>query len=213
MKLELPLSELRALVSRQIDNLFTLGAEEKDVLSQGVDAALERSAFCFAHTQNKYYSKDGVPYFNPFHSGQYSIFLYFLSNSIFTKYPAFSTLADRVYYLNKALNGFDLLYTVRMPRIFMLDHPVGSVMGAAEYGDYFMFSQNCTVGNNKGIYPRIGQNVKMMSGAKILGDCKIGDGVIISANTYVKDTDVPPRSLVFGTSPHLIIKSRAADDV
>jgi serine O-acetyltransferase len=40
-----------------------------------------------------------------------------------------TTLADRIYYLNKALNGLDLFYEVEMPDVFYLDHPVGTVIG------------------------------------------------------------------------------------
>ena len=81
-------------------------------------------------------------------------------------------MADRIYYLNKALNGVDLFYEVELPDVFFLDHPVGSVLGQTQRnGDFFSFSQNCTVGNNKGIYPTIGQNVQMMAGAMIVGDC------------------------------------------
>lgn len=174
----------------------------------GIAAALEKTEYCFRHTNNKYYVKDGETYFNPFHSAQYSIFLYFLARAIFQSSPEHHVVADKVYYLNKALNGFDLFYEVNMPDIFMLDHPVGSVLGRAKYGAYFSFSQNCTVGNNKGRYPSIGENVTMLSGAKILGNCKIGDNVILAANTYVLDTDIPPCSLVFGSSPELTVKHR-----
>ncbi len=48
----------------------------------------------------------------------------------------------------------------------------------------------------------------MMSGAKILGNGRIGDNVIIAANSYVIDTDIAACSLVFGSSPDLVIKSR-----
>jgi serine O-acetyltransferase len=209
MQLELTRSELVALVSRQIESLFCIrAAEEREILSAGIDAALERCAYCFSHTKNKYYSRDGAAYFNPFHSGQYSIFLYFLSNSVFTLQPNARTLADRVYYLNKALNGLDLFYEVNMPRVFFLDHPVGSVLGRATYGEYFAFAQNCTVGNNKGTYPVIGQNVRMMAYSMILGDCKVGDNVILSAQSYVKDTDIPSCSIVFGAYPNLVVKTK-----
>jgi serine O-acetyltransferase len=181
---------------------------EREILKAGIDAALVRSEFCFSQSKNKYYAKNGETYFNPFHSGQYSIFLYYLSNSIFLRYPRASTLADRVYYLNKALNGLDLFYEVKMPRVFFLDHPVGSVLGRATYGEYFSFAQNCVVGNNKGVYPVLGQNVRMMASSMILGDCKIGDNVIISAHSYVKDVEIPSCSIVFGTHPNLVIKTR-----
>jgi serine O-acetyltransferase len=135
--------------------------------------------------------------------------LYFLSNSIFSNTPNARTLADRVYFLNKALNCLDLFYEVKMPGIFFVEHPVGSVMGRASYGDYFMFMQNCTVGHNKGIHPVIGRNVCMMAGSKILGKCTIGDNVIVSANACVKDENIPSCSLVFGTSPDLVLKAEA----
>jgi serine O-acetyltransferase len=209
MQLELSRNELVALVGRQIENLFGFRQEkEREALSVSVDAALERCEFCFSRTRNKYYSRDGAPYFNPFHSGQYSIFLYFLSNSVFRLYPAARTLADRVYYLNKALNGLDLFYEVDMPRVFFLDHPIGSVLGRATYGESFAFAQNCTVGNNKGVYPVIGQNVRMMAYSMILGACQIGDNVILSARSYVKDTDIPSCSVVFGAHPNLVVKAR-----
>jgi len=207
--MELAIEEIRELVAKQLDHLFLFDpASEQAVLEEGVETALDKCELCFSSTANKYYQRDDQPYFNPFHSGQYSIFLYFLSRAVFTAHPEARSLADRIYYLNKALNGFDLFYEVEMPEIFFLDHPVGSVLGRAQYGSHFSFSQNCTVGNNKGIFPILGKNVQMMSGAKILGNCRIGDNVIVAANTYIKDTDIPADSLVFGSSPNLTIKSQ-----
>jgi len=54
----------------------------------------------------------------------------------------------------------------------------------------------------------IGENVRMMSGSKILGECIVGDHVVFSANTYIKDTDIPSCSIVFGSSPNLVIKRK-----
>ena len=104
------------------------------------------------------------------------------------------------------MSGADLYYEVELPEIFTCDHPVGSVMGRAKYGDFFSFTQGCTVGNNHGIYPVIGSHVSMKSNSKIIGNSHIGDNVIIAANTYVKDQDVPDNSLVFGCSPEIVIK-------
>ncbi|MFW0755453.1 hypothetical protein ACN1C3_11995 [Pseudomonas sp. H11T01] len=152
--------------------------------------------------------KDGRVFFSLYHSGQYCIFLYFLSRQVFLDNPENPVLADKIYYLNKTLNGLDLFYEVLMPEAFHLDHPVGSVMGRASYGNNFTFAQLCTVGNNQGVFPEIGKNVQMLSGSKILGKCLIGDNVVVSANTYIKDTDIPSNSLVFGSSPNLVIKPR-----
>ena len=210
MIIEMDKEDLVSLVKKQLTNLFIFNeAEEDQTLKDNISIALSRSEHCFSKSSNnKYYKRDLETYFNPFHSGQYCIFLYFLSNSIWRSDPRKNNLADRIYYLNKALNALDLFYEVEMPDVFFLDHPVGSVLGRAKYGKNFCFAQNCTVGNNKGTYPEIGENVKMLANTTILGKCKIGNNVIISANTYIKDSDIPNNCIVFGSSPNLTIKLR-----
>ena len=204
MILELPEDQLCELVYKQLNNLFFVNLSEHNQLAAALPDTLKRCDTCFAGNPAKYFQRDGESYFNPYHSGQYAIFLYYLSNTVFKQ--GNNLLADRLYYLNKLLNACDLYHEIELPDIFILDHPVGSVMGRAQYGNYFAFSQNSTVGNNKGIFPRIGEHVTMLSGTKILGDCEIGDYVTLAANTYVKDTDIPAHSLVFGESPNLVIK-------
>jgi serine O-acetyltransferase len=204
--------ELRGLLARQLESLFGLDKDDERRIALALPGALHRTEWCFSHTKNKYYRENGTTVFSPFHSGQYSIFLYYLSNQIFRDNSQQRCVsADKVYYLNKALNAFDLYYEVEMPQVFFLDHPVGSVLGRATYGEYFSLGQNCTVGNNKGIYPTIGKNVALMAGATVVGRCAIGDNVIISAHSLVKDTDVPSNSIVFGTASSLLIKSKPAE--
>ncbi len=82
----------------------------------------------------------------------------------------------------------DIYHEVELPSTFFLEHPVGTVLGQAKYQDGFMVYQNCTVGGNKGYYPTLGKNFKMMSSSKILGNSIVGDNVTSAANTYVKDT-------------------------
>lgn len=119
-----------------------------------------------------------------------------------------SALADKVYYLNKVMNGCDLFYEVELPKFFKLDHPVGSVMGRAKYGEGFSFLQCCTVGNNRDIYPVIGENVRMCANSYIIGNCLIGNNVIIGAHSGVKDCDVPDDTIVFGHYPNNVFKKR-----
>ena len=197
---------LTNLVRRQIASLFfPLNPDEAAALSAATPEALGRVEKCFSFSKNKYYKKENDIYFNPLQSSQYCIFLYFLSNSIYLKNGA-SNLADQVYYLNKALNGADLFYEVALPDVFFLDHPVGSVIGRARFGNGFRFAQNCTIGNNKGVYPTLGRNVVMHAGATIIGDCTVGDNAVISAHTLVKDENVPRDTLVFGSSPNLVFR-------
>ena len=108
-----------------------------------------------------------------------------------------------MYYLNRTLNSIDLYYEVELPLVFFLDHPLGSILGRAQYGEYFSFGQAVTVGNNKGIYPTFGEYVKLHAGSIVIGDTAIGKNVIVSANTVIKDSTIPDSSIVFGQSPNL----------
>lgn len=200
---------LAELIKKQLNNNFMLNEIESSNIDKCLTPTLDKTSFCFSHTKNKYYRSNEQTYFSPFHSGQYSIFLYYLSRQVFDLDKKPSVLADKIYYLNKLMNGLDLYYEVDMPDIFMLDHPLGSVLGRATYGNFFTFSQQCTVGNNRGKFPTIGEHVTMFSGSKIIGECIIGDNVQVAANTYIKDTDIPSNSIVFGSSPNLIVKSNA----
>jgi serine O-acetyltransferase len=208
MKQNMDQDHLLDLLERQLKSLLAFDPEKDgSTLRSALPVALQRSEYCFSHTRNKYYHQDGETYFNPFHSGQYCVFLYYLSNTV-GKIAGAGDLADRLYYLNKILNSVDLYHAVTLPAVFGLDHPLGSVMGRAVYSDGLMFMQNCTIGNNRGIYPSLGRNVTLYSGAKILGACRIGHHVTLAANACVIDQDVPDYALVFGSSPHLTIKNR-----
>lgn len=198
--------EILKLLIKQIDNLFLIEREEIDALASVFDKVLDRCEYCFSHQTNKYYFRNGEAFFSPFHSGQYSIFLYYYSNEIWKS--GIPILADKLYYLNKALNACDLYYEVDLPPIFMLDHPVGAVIGRAKYSNYFSFAQNCTVGNNKGLYPTIGSNVRMCANSMIIGNCIIGDNVTLGANACVKDEHIESNSIIFGSSPYLIKKQK-----
>jgi len=206
MYIEQGKSHLFNLIKNQLSNFFVLNDQEKEVLYESFDQVLERVERCFSQTKNKYYKKQDLTYFNPFHSGQYCIYLYFFSNTLSRK--NFKLLADKVYGLNKALHACDIYHEVELPDVFFLDHPVGSVLGRATYGNGFSFGQNSTVGNNNGIYPMIGENVRLCANSLILGNCVIGDNVILGAGTCIKDQNAPSNSLVFGSSPNLIIKKR-----
>ena len=193
--------------------IFKLTNEEEKIIEASYEDVKKRLDYCFSNTNNKYYSKNGKSYFNPFHSGQWCVFLYYLSNSLFKLSNNNRIVCDKIYYLNRMLNSCDLFYEIDLPEIFFLDHPLGTVIGRGVFKKYFSFSQGCSVGNNKGIFPEFGENVKMLSNSKVIGKSKIGDKVIISANTYIKDTDIPSGSIVFGMSPNLIIKQINPNDL
>ena len=137
-------------------------------------------------------------------------FLYYLSHELY-KDSKIPNLCDKVYYLNKIMHSVDLFYAIELPIHFSAEHPLGTVMGRAKYGNGFFFYQNCTVGGTKDkegniSYPEIGENVHMFAGSSILGKCHIGNNVNIGAGAIVKNQDVPDNCTVFGESPNLIIK-------
>ena len=149
--------------------------------------------------------------FSPYHSGQYSIFLYYLANTIW-KETGNRELCSTIYYLNKCLNAVDWFYEIELPDIFDVEHPVGTVMGRGQYSNRFIFYQGCTVGGsiNGGItyYPKMGEYLTMYANSTILGDCIIGANCVLAARALVKNQDVPPNSIVYGESPNLIIKEK-----
>tara|TARA_R110002126_G_scaffold181187_2_gene329930 strand:- start:16438 stop:17067 length:630 start_codon:yes stop_codon:yes gene_type:complete len=198
---------LKGLI-RQLNSFFSTSTIENDLIFSLSEKVFNRCEFNFSKNINKYYSKSGEAYFNPYHSGQYTVFLYFFSNTIFKEQKDCLQLANKIYYLNRIMNACDLFYEVALPEIFMLDHPLGSVIGRGKIGNYFAFSQNCTVGNNNNIFPVIGEHVKMSANSVILGNSNIGNNVILGAGACVKDENIPENSLVFGNSPNLIIKKK-----
>jgi serine O-acetyltransferase len=54
----------------------------------------------------------------------------------------------------------------------------------------------------------MGEYLTMYANSTILGDCTIGENVVLASRTLVKNQDVPPNSIVYGESPDLIIKEK-----
>jgi serine O-acetyltransferase len=83
-------------------------------------------------------------------------------------------------------------------------HPVGIVIGDGVFlSDRVTIYQNVTLGaarvgdGVKGLYPKVGKDVVIFAGAKIIGNINIGDGAIIGANAVVTK-DVPSYSVAIG---------------
>ena len=195
--------ELFLNLLKRLEAYFYISEKEKEILNIIQNEVLLRLEKCINGIDNKYFKRDGVPFFSYCHSGQYLIYLYFLSNSLSN---LDRSLMDKIYYLNKILHGVDIYGEVELPSVFFFEHPLGMVLGRAKYGENFFAMQGCTIGGNKGKYPTLGNNLKMYSDSKILGNCNIGNNVIIGANTYVKDFDIQDNIMVFGQSPNLILK-------
>lgn len=191
----------------QLKSFFFIEDREIEMLHNVFEETINRCETTFCGS-GKYFGR--IPVFNPYHSVKYMIFLYTLSNELYKQYGS-NVLSDKVYYLNKIMHSVDMFYEIEMPSHWGAEHPVGSVMGRAKYGDGFFFYQCCTVGGPKDeegniYYPVIGENVHMYANSSVLGNCKIGNNVNIGAGAIVKNQNIPDNCTVFGQSPNLIIK-------
>ena len=161
------------------------------VLNRSMKETLERTFHCFSHINDKYFDR-----FDHLHGDQYAMFLYFLSNTI--KVP---DVSKRLYLLNKCLHGIDIFYEVKLPDIFLLVHPVGTVLGRAEYSDYFLVYHNCSVGSNKNIFPTIGKYFTMHPGSMFLGSCVVQEYCSLGAKALLIDSNLD-KCLVYKGMPH-----------
>lgn len=67
-----------------------------------------------------------------------------------------------------------------------IQHGFATMISAEHIGENCWINQQVTIGyNGQGKAPYIGNNVMITCGAKVLGDIKIGDDVVIGANAVV----------------------------
>ena len=213
MIFEIPKFEVKALLEKQLQCFFPLTQQDYEQIDSSFDAVLKRCETNFYRNPNRYFHSDdhnGEAFFSPFHSGQWTIFLYYFSHYLY-KHRDFNgggSLKDKLFYLNKIMNGIDVFYDVELPDFFTLNHQVGTVLGRGKYSDGFSFIQDCTVGESYGQWPTIGENCCMCAGSSIIGNAVIGDNVLIGAGATIKNDTIPSNVLVFGESPNLIIKKK-----
>ncbi len=145
----------------------------------------------------------------------WGIFLYCLANTLGDMKRLDE--ANVIYYLNKVMHSVDWFYEIELPVHFMTEHPLGSVLGRAGYGDYLMVYQGVTVGGNrkeeKIVYPKLGNNIVLYANSTVLGDTIIGNNVIVSAGTMLMNEVIPDNCIVFGRTPNITIKERNRTDI
>ena len=179
-----------------------------------VDIALDRVDYCFKSINVAYYCNENKEsLFNHLNGDHYAHFLYFLSNSIWTETKD-EKLSSKIFLLNKALHGLDLFYARTMPDIFLLVHPIGTIIGNASLSNYLTIYQGCTIGHldsNNSSVPKIGEHVTMFSNSSLLGNCEIGRNVVIGANSYLINTSIKDDKIVTGQYPNTKISPNKSD--
>ena len=197
---------LTRYVVRQLNNLLPDSEVDAQAMALFVEKAMKRTEYCFSRINDKYFFDGRHVRFNHLNTDQYAMFLYYLSNTIWLEEKD-DELASKVYYLNKALNGLDAFYEVNLPDIFLLVHPIGTVLGRGEYKDYFVAYQRVTVGGNIDLeHPVLGKGIAMYGGSALIGNCKIGDNCLISTGTIVMESNIPQDMVVFGKYPDISYK-------
>jgi len=149
---------------------------------------------------------------------KFKLLIYFrLANFFYRKNQIKKTPLNRLFQsifnklFNKYLGKFccDFKIKTQIGKGLHIPHPLGIVVnGKAKIGDYCTIMQQVTIGNklNDNKIPKIGNNVFIGAGAKIIGDIIIEDNVIIGANAVVTK-NIPKNSIVVGIPAKIIGKN------
>jgi serine O-acetyltransferase len=113
--------------------------------------------------------------------------------------------------ISRFLTGIEIHPGATIGRRFFIDHGMGVVIGeTTEIGDDVLLYQGVTLGgtgNEKGKrHPTLGDRVVVGTGAKVLGNIRIGSNVKIGAGSVVVKS-VPDNSTVVGI-PGRIVRKR-----
>ncbi len=165
---------------------------------QYVEAAF---ANCLNDVQYHYPGKSAVEVLRMirFGNGWLNTFLYRLGNTIFNTDAAHPLLAE-VHWLLKEICASEIYFSVSIGTGLYIRHGEGTVIGSrCSIGKGFIIHQHCTIGHKAklGNGPTIGDNVEMGVGSSVLGECVIGNNVIIGAHSLVLHS-IPDDSRVTG---------------
>jgi len=137
---------------------------------------------------------------------------YTIPNAILRK--PFSLLYHLLYKTVQILTGIELPCEVPTGKNFRIDHFGGIVVsGYASFGDNCIIRNGVTIGLKnieEKAAPKIGNNVSIGAGAKVLGNITIGNNVDIGANAVVISS-VPDNSIAVGIPARIIPKKTAPE--
>lgn len=214
MQLSLERRELLRYIGCQLDHFFPdkYKLQGKDV-ETAFDLGLERLENCFKYiTFPAYCNQKDQTFFSHMHSDQYSQFLYYFANSLWDLSEN-KPLCDKLIFLNKTLNGMFFSYKGKLPDVFFLAHPVGTILGNASYDNFLVVFQNVTVNTDIAedgtAAPKLGKGLFLGAGAKIIGNKPIGNGVSIGVDALVYDQEIPDNKVVIrAENGNIIVKDR-----
>src|SRR5579872_4758130 len=118
------------------------------------------------------------------------------------------TPARMISQLSRSVTGIEIHPGATIGKRFFIDHGMGVVIGeTAEIGDDVLLYQGVTLGGTGKVtgkrHPTIGNGVVVGTGAKILGNIRIGDYSKIGAGSVVV-RPVPDHSTVVGVPGRVV---------
>ena len=118
------------------------------------------------------------------------------------------TLARMVSQFSRSMTGIEIHPGATIGRRFFIDHGMGVVIGeTSEIGDDVLVYQGVTLGGtgkeHGKRHPTIGDGVVIGTGAKILGNIRIGDHAKVGAGSVVV-RPVPDHSTVIGVPGRVV---------
>ena len=203
MKMSLTFEELIDYVCLQCNTFFpdkSYLSRNDSLIINAVKDALDRCDYSFSRINDKFYYTNNESIFSHLHMDQYTQFLYFIANSLWKRGGTIE-MCSKLSLLGRAISGCWISFKCCMPSIFLLTHPVGTVIGnkGVEYSDYMVVLQDVTINGASTIDGglSLGKWLFMGAGSKLIGGGEIGDRVSIGANTLVRNPSVSCDSIVY----------------
>lgn len=147
--------------------------------------AKEAYLYCLSRKKIKHFPSNILR-----HADEYCSFLVFLARQAYLN--DYDFLAETAYLLNRRIHAFECFYTRDMPSVFHLEHPVGSVLGQAAFGENLVVYQGVSVGGDpKMRYPQIGEGVVLFSKSSLIGSVVVGSNCAIGAGVQIYGKSIP----------------------
>jgi serine O-acetyltransferase len=138
--------------------------------------------------------------------GVHAVLLHRLAHRLYR--GGWYTPARMVSQLSRTLTGIEIHPGAKIGRRFFIDHGMGVVIGeTAEIGDDVLLYQGVTLGgtgkDTGKRHPTLGNGVVVGTGAKVLGNIRLGDSVKVGAGSVVT-RPVPDHSTVVGVPGRIV---------
>lgn len=179
------------LLSQQIANLLPYFNINEDVLKKYEANAIKRTNSLIKCLKTRDNNQFDIKI-----SWHLATFIYFLSRELW-EHEGNIDECGALFCLNKLLNSIDLFYEVTMPEVFFLGgHTSGQVFAKANYKNFLVTFQNCTIGRNLDDTPKLGKYNVLYPGSSIIGNCSIGYNVILGPGVQVVNRDIEDNTML-----------------